>query len=499
MRHLLRCARVVLPALLLPLLLAGCHEAPAPGPSGADLGRLAAQLDRRVPALMEAYAVPGASIALVQGGSIVWSRAYGLADVTRGIPMHLDATFRTESISKAVTAWGVMRLVEAGRIALDDPIGQHLTSWTFPDSEYSWADVTVRRLLNHTAGLPPGRIGAEYEYSPRDAHPTLAESLYDEARLIQPPGKSYVYSNPGYGLLELMIEDVTGQDFAGYMARNVLGPLGMSRSSFTWSQDFESTIPTGYDLQGRPVPVYVYAGAASGGLFATVQDMAAFVAAELGDPASAQPATLGPAGLAELHEPGRIDGLYALVADGYGLGHFIDQLDGGARAVWVGGQGHGWMSDFHTVPEAGAGIVILTNSQRSWPLIAEILQEWTAAIGASGVGFARIGAAVSVLWLVIGGLFAVAIGRTAWLLHGLVSGRRRLVRPSAVSRGSLIQGVLAVTLATVVGWAATRDYLFLMAVFPMVSDRLWLGVLALAAALALGAVLPRHHDPGAAG
>ncbi len=126
--------------------------------------------------------------------------------------MAVDAICRAESISKSITAWGVMRLVEQGLVGLDDPVQQYLGDWKLPESEYSEQEVTIRRLLSHSAGMSLGTIGEEY--TPQSNIPSLRDYLTHEARLIREPGSGFLYSNPGFNLLELL----TGRDFAEYMA-----------------------------------------------------------------------------------------------------------------------------------------------------------------------------------------------------------------------------------------------------------------------------------------
>ena len=96
---------------------------------------------------LRAFEVPGAAVALVREGRVTWSRGYGQADRTRGVPVSPDTVFRVGSISKTVTAWGVMRLVEQGKLELDAPVGRYLTRWRLPASPYSADDVTIGRLL----------------------------------------------------------------------------------------------------------------------------------------------------------------------------------------------------------------------------------------------------------------------------------------------------------------------------------------------------------------
>ena len=120
--------------------------------------------------------------------------------------------------------------------------------------------------------MPLGAIGEEY--APQNDMPSLRDYLTREARLIREPGSGFLYSNTGFNLLELLIEEVTGRDFSEYMADEVLIPLGMHHSSFAWNETFGPAIATGHELQGTAVPPHVYPAKASGGLFTDVEDMA---------------------------------------------------------------------------------------------------------------------------------------------------------------------------------------------------------------------------------
>ncbi|WP_265109904.1 serine hydrolase domain-containing protein [Halosolutus halophilus] len=125
-----------------------------PGSGDTSADSLPAHFDDRVPELLDRYDVPGASVALVQGGELTWTGAYGEADPEAGRSTTDDTPFRVQSITKSVTAWGVLKLAERGEISLDDSVERHVTSWELPNAEYSWDEVTVRRLLSHSAGLP---------------------------------------------------------------------------------------------------------------------------------------------------------------------------------------------------------------------------------------------------------------------------------------------------------------------------------------------------------
>ena len=457
----------------------------------ASLDEFTAHLNQRIPALMKVFNIPGVNIALVHKGETVWSEAYGYADLQAGTKMTTDAYVQAGSISKAVTAWGVMKLVEQGRIELDSPVRQYIQQWQFPVSQHSWDEVTVRQLLTHTAGLPLGDIFERY--TPQEDRPSLKESLSKQVILRQQPGSSFVYSNIGYNLLELLIEEVSGMAFAEYINAEIFIPLGMDNSSFTWSEDFNSAIPYGHDAKGKAVPVHVYPEKASGGLFASLGDIATFVSAGMTSFNHSDEA-LSPENIAAIYTPMvDVPGFYGLVFKSYGLGHFMESLNG-TWAVSHGGQGYGWMTHFHSVPETGDGIVILTNSQRSWPFFAYILSDWGRWCGHGSVGMGKIILAKRVLWVFIA-MVLFAVLWQAWRLGQALSSRHRMRQFAPLSKKTrflrLGQGIVSLALVGGFFWSISQEYLFISAVFPVAS--IWLGYLSLVSAvtLMLSALFPR--------
>ena len=439
----------------------------------APLETLTVHFDNRIPELMKAYHIPGVSIALVQEGETVWANAYGYADLETGRKMTTDTYCRVQSISKSITAWGVMNLVQQGDIDLDMPVKHYIKNWEFTPSEFPAENVTVRQLLSHTSGMPLGDVFAIY--SPSGPVPSLRESLSQEAVLFQEPGLSFSYSNTGFNLLELMIEEVTGREFAEYMEQDILIPLGMNHSTFVWNEQMDPPIPTGYNLKGQSIPLYVYPEKASGGLFATAEDIATFIIAGMPSFFDEQK-VLSEKNINELYSPMAEElGLYSLVFDAYGMGHYIERLDGGQKAISHGGQGTGWMTHFHSVPETGDGIVILTNSQRSWPFIAYVLSDWAQWSGFSSVGMEKIIFGQKVLWVFIGLILFAVIWQLWSLAEGLILKKRRFA-PLSIESRFLRLGQCVSFLALTAGllWCISQPYLDITSIFPLASS--WLGI-----------------------
>jgi hypothetical protein len=288
--------------------------------------------------------------------------------------------------------------------------------------------------------------------------------------LVREPGSAFSYSNTGYNLLELLIEEVTGQAFGDYMRREILHPLGMNRSTFIWDEGFDPAVPVGYDLRGKPVPVYVYPEKASGGLFATAEDIAAFTIAGMKD-APHDKQLISPESIEALHTPAAKEiGIYSLVFDAYGLGHYIETLPNGERAISHGGQGTGIMTHFHAIPETGDAIVILTNSQRGWPFISYLLRDWARWRGFESIGMGRIIWGKYGLWAVIGLIWSAVILQ----VHNIMT------RPKPLT---IAQTIVAIIILIVLIWCINQKYLFLSSVFPIASK--WLGISAFVLSISL--------------
>ncbi len=472
----------------IPFILFICAAAISLPVSGAayeskPLDELITHFGQRIPALMNNYNIPGVAIALVEDGETAWVKAYGYADLEEGRTMTGDTYCRVQSISKSVTAWGVLKLVEQGKISLDSPYLQYITDWTFPDSEYPVEEITVRQLLSLSAGMPLGNV--VQRFSPTDEVPSIRTVLSEEAIAFQEPGTSFHYSNVSINLLELLIEEVSGRDFADYMQEEILNPLETHHSSYTWSKDFEPPVPNGYDLKNRPVPVYVYAGKASGGLFASAEDIASFVSAGMTGLYQKNHDVLKPETIEILYQPQvEMSGFYAQAFNYYGLGHLIEILPDGTTAVSHSGQGAGIMTHFHSVPEDGRVIVILTNSQRSWPLIGYILSDWAEWAGYGSVGMGKIIWGKIILRVLVGLILILALWQAFRICKGLLSGSRNYSSPlKELTLLRSLQFILFIILIAGLLWAITRPYLNITSLMPVVS--VWLGYTILIAALVL--------------
>ncbi len=233
---------------------------------------------------MAALHVPGVSVAVIHDGKIEWARGFGVSSVG-GPAVTPDTLFQAASISKPVTAVAVLHLAESGKLDLDADVNRYLKAWKVPANSFTEkTKVTLRELLTHTAGMTvhgfPG-------YASDAARPTLVQVLNGEKPANTPailvdtvPGTNWRYSGGGFVVTQLLLEDVTGQPFPKLMHDVVLGPMGMTRSTYEQplpqSRMAEAAMPYRQDGQAVPGGPHVYPEMAPAGLWTTPSDLARY-------------------------------------------------------------------------------------------------------------------------------------------------------------------------------------------------------------------------------
>lgn len=235
------------------------------------------------------------ALVLIENGQVFDEHYAGIKD-----EIDRDTIFQTASMSKWMTANGIMMLVQNGSLDLDRPIADYLTRWQLPQSgsdsgEFDNQKVTTRRLLSHMSGLTDGLGFGDYE--PDEVVPTLEESLSQprasggravEIKVGLEPGTEFQYSGGGYLLLQLLIEEISGQGFEEYMQQALLEPLEMSRATFDYIAGWDN-ISRSYDVDGQPATLYQYAAKGATGFANSAEDMVRFVQSQLTSDESAYP------------------------------------------------------------------------------------------------------------------------------------------------------------------------------------------------------------------
>ncbi|HEY6583839.1 MAG TPA: serine hydrolase domain-containing protein [Gaiellaceae bacterium] len=310
---------------------------------------LAAELERIIRSAQAENRLPSVSAAAVHHGEIVWTGAVGLADTDSGEQATPEHQYRIASVTKTVTAVGLMQLRDEGRLTLDDPLDRHL-----PEAEHT---PTLRQLLSHLSGLQrevPGEVWETLEM------PTREELLPKLAEADRPlaPAAYWHYSNLAYALLGEVVARVTGGSAEEYLTERVLRPLGMTRT--TWTA--EEPVAVGYlvdpysDVPRREAVIDGRAVAPAAELWSTPTDLCRW-AAFIADP---DPEVLSPDTVEEMRTFQSMVDL-ARWQLGYGLGFALYRVD---DRVFAGHDGAhaGYLAHVSALPAAKAGAAVLTNS-----------------------------------------------------------------------------------------------------------------------------------------
>ncbi len=219
--------------------------------------------------------VPSVSIAVAKDGKIIWEEAFGYANKEKKIAATPDTLYSMASISKPIAATGLMVLVKRGLVDLDKPINDYLGDAKLVAHIGDAKDATVRRVANHTSGLP---LHYQFFYDDEDTkRPPMEESIRRYGHLVYQPGEMMQYSNFGFGLIDHVISRVSGKAYADFMREEVFLPLGMKHSSAARPVRFkDEQIAVRYMPNGTPVPFYTFDHPGASAAYISAHDLVRF-------------------------------------------------------------------------------------------------------------------------------------------------------------------------------------------------------------------------------
>ena len=340
----------VIVAVAMLLLIAALPRAESVGPQ---------DIDAFIVARMQAASIPGLALGLVQGDHVAYLKGYGVAGPD-GRPVTPQTPFILGSTSKSFTALAVMQLAEAGKIDLDAPVTRYLSWFRTHDTTESGA-ITVRHLLHHTSGLATyeGRLGLSDSDQSRLALENGIRELAG-AKLRQPPGQRYEYSNENYNTLGLIVAAVSGMAYEDYVRSAIFKPLQMTHSAAARSDPAAADVasgsrywllwPLGFDA---PYPRRM---TPSGFLIASAEDLTHYLAAQLDGGTYEHSQVLSRQGVDTLHAPVASMG----ASSSYGMGWVVTRAPGSTR-IWHDGDVSNFYSHLLLLPEQHLGIVVLMN------------------------------------------------------------------------------------------------------------------------------------------
>jgi CubicO group peptidase (beta-lactamase class C family) len=297
---------------------------------------------------------PGAVIAVVQNGKIIYSQGYGAANLEYGVPNTPATVFHLASVSKQFTAFAIYLLAQDGKLSLDDDVRKYV-----PKLHDFGKVITIRQLLHHTGGVRDQwnlLALAGWRLDDEITDDDVARLLFQQTELNFAPGDQFLYSNSGYTLLAMVVKQVSGKTLPEFARERIFDPLGMSHTHF---QDNYGIVvkDRAYSYGRRPDGKYqyvalTYSTVGPSSLFSTVGDLARwdenFYTGEVG----------GPALLAQMQEKGKLNtGKEINYASGLSIGKYR-----GLRTVEHAGGDAAYRTNILRFPEQHFSAVVLANA-----------------------------------------------------------------------------------------------------------------------------------------
>ena len=314
------------------------------------------QLEKVVLEELKETNTPGATVAIVSGDRVIYTKAFGISNVETRAPMTPEMLFRIGSTTKMFTALALVTLAEEGKLRLDEPIGKHVAGLN-----PKIAALTAHQLLTHTAGM----IDEAPMYGDHDdsAMGRTIRSWKDD-QLFTEPGKIISYSNPGYWLAGFVSESISKKPFADHMSESLFKPLGMTSTTFRPTMAMTYPLAQGHNAAGKSAPTVVRpfadnsASWPAGSMFTNVQDLSRFIIAFMNGGKLEGKQVLSPSVIAKLSAPRASIPSQPESKYGYGL------MSGSYRGVRVlehGGSRSGYGSVIKMVPDHRFAVIVLGN------------------------------------------------------------------------------------------------------------------------------------------
>ena len=296
--------------------------------------------------------VASIAVAAAKDGKIVWEEGFGWADREARRRADAHTMYSLASISKPITATGLMMLVEQGKVSLDKPANDYLGRGKISGLAGDAGQATVRRVLSHTAGLPLHYqfFYADQSYSP----PSMDETIARYGNVVFAPGTLYEYSNLGFGIIDHIIERASGQRYADFMRNQVFLPLGLTHTSIDIAPGLEQFSAQRYDARQKPIPFYAFDHMGASAVYSSAHDLVRFGTFHLKNKSNGQKPILKDATIDLMHT--------AVPPAQYGLGWGIIESELGFRRLSHTGGMPGVSTVLNLYPTENVVVVVLTSN-----------------------------------------------------------------------------------------------------------------------------------------
>lgn len=361
--------------------------------------------------LIEKYKPVGVTVAIIENGKIEDLRNYGYANKEEKTLVGNETQFKIASISKTVTSYAVMKLVDEGKLDLDVPVNTYLKKWKLPKSDFDENKVTLRTLMSHTSGIT-GSDENGYKYP----LPTIDQALKDrDIKIKREPGTVFEYSEfAGLAICQLVIEDVTGEKFEDYMENHIFKNLNMNNTNYA-NESSNGSFAVPYAGFNKPINITPIVMNGGGGVSTTANDLATFAIE-----------------LMNYYNNGNKEMFKAQkntesIAGKYALGIIPRELKNGKTVYEHNGTLTGWNAQMVIEPISKNGIVILTNSDKAFYLTYELMEKWGEKVVGEKIIDTQINQVCVILYKVIGLIAALLILLIAMFIIKLKKGKIVLV------------------------------------------------------------------------
>jgi CubicO group peptidase (beta-lactamase class C family) len=363
---------IVLSFILLSLSCSSLHPDRPIFKKGDFPGAVTA-LDTIIRNNLKRHHIPGAAVALVHEGRVIFSQCYGYADTQKKVPITEDTYFMAGSLTKSFTALAVLKLIEEGKIDPHADIRKYIPDFSIRHLYDGEVPITVNHLLTHTSGLMIDyyvRSTGGKKHSNAD----LLSQLRNEYLCFK-PGSAFKYSNIGYRLLGMIIEKVTGDRFEDYLEKEVFKPLALNNSLFEYTADMAPHMSKGHN-EGTETSRVDNEDKSASGLFSTLKDLTAFLKF-LSSRAGQLPGGMNNDKIIDLiirNADPTIDTFYDS-KNRYSSGWYLNsyQFNGIHTVLSTSGNFNGFSTAITYLPEERLGIVLLTNSSVGWKADMDII------------------------------------------------------------------------------------------------------------------------------
>lgn len=348
--------------ILLPAICLSAQEKSDPAPP-----KTLEELQKAIKSELDKSHAPGAGVALVSRGELLWCGGFGDADIASNKPITCDTEFRVGSISKSFVALALLKLQEENKVNLEARIHDIAPEIPMKNAWESAHPVRIVNLLEHTAGLDDMEASEVYNVRDPYDYPLLEVfKRFQEPQIVRwPPDTRMSYSNPGYGIAGYLIEKITGQPYDKYIRDTFLQPLGMTNADFRFTDANKALLASGYDGKtSHPVGYpFIYLRPA-GDLKASPGELAKLVQFFLRRGMFGETRLLTPESILRMETPRTSAAARRGLRLGYGLANYT-AIAGGVVTHGHDGGIDGFISSYRYMPEQNWGYVVLLNSAAS--------------------------------------------------------------------------------------------------------------------------------------